>query len=87
MKADSPQQASPIDYEGAVERLNWRPLNGDLLDFKVIFRSLARELHAQMEVQEEGEYVPNESAPRKRGRPASFDDLVKQREMWGKFEE
>lgn len=87
LKIDSPQQECPINYEGAVERLPWRPPSGDPLDFKVIFRSLAREHHAQMEVQEEGDYAAPRPAATKRTKPATIEDLIRQREFWSKFDD
>lgn len=87
LKIDSPQQECPINYEGAVERLPWRPPSGDPLDFKVIFRSLAREHHAQFEVQEEGDYLSAPPVSKPRLRAATIEELVKQQNLWSKFDE
>ncbi len=55
MKADSATERRPIDYQGPVGRLKWKPETGDAMDFKVMFRSLAREHQAQMELLEQDE--------------------------------
>ena len=53
LKTNSCKDRHPINYRGPVERLNWRPEIGDAMDFKVMFRSLAREHHAQIELLEQ----------------------------------
>ena len=57
MQAETPKDECPIDYQGAVDRLTWRPEAVDPLGFKVMFRSLACEHRAQLEFQEEGDYA------------------------------
>lgn len=58
MQADTPKDERPINYQGATDRLTWRPESVDPLGFKVMFRSLAREHRAQLELLEEGDFAP-----------------------------
>lgn len=68
MQADTPKEERPINYQGAIERLTWRPESVDPLGFKVMFRSLAREHRAQLELLEEGDFA----APPKDERESKF---------------
>ncbi len=81
MHAASPKELSLIDYEGACDRLTWRPPVGDVLDFKIIFHSLSREHRAQMELQEEGQFGRD---PREPSAEETSETTRTQTEFWEK---